>query len=85
VDTSYPFKATLALTTTQPITYTWQATQHGSQPPHTSGLTDTFEYSWQEAGQKAVTVTASSLASTYTDVHTITFRLGHYLPLIFRQ
>ncbi|MGD8794660.1 MAG: PKD domain-containing protein, partial [Anaerolineae bacterium] len=62
VGQSYLFEAEATpATASQPITYTWQATDH---PPlvHSGGLTDSAVLSWTTSGPKSVVVTATNRA-----------------------
>ena len=69
----YPFMATVdPMTTTVPITYTWQST---GQVPfiHTGdNLTDTVTFTWTIPGPKVITVTANNQWGTATSTHLIT-------------
>jgi PKD repeat protein len=78
VQTDYVFDATTRpLTTTLPLTYTWQATdQVGSS--HTALLTDSQAFSWQSPGIKTITVTAQNPLGLVTATHRIAI---HYVPL----
>ncbi len=60
VGNSYLFTATVGpLTTTLPLSYTWQTTAH-SPITHTDGLTDTATYMWSVTGVQTMTVSASN-------------------------
>jgi uncharacterized repeat protein (TIGR01451 family) len=72
LSSTYIFTATVGpVTTTLPLTYTWQA---GGQTPaaHTGGLTDTVARSWEALGTWAITVTAENPVGSVTDTHAIT-------------
>jgi hypothetical protein len=72
VDMDYDFTATVVPTqTTQPITYTWQATDQTALL-QTAALTDTITYNWDTSGTKLITVTAANSYNMVTAVHTIT-------------
>jgi hypothetical protein len=72
VDMDYDFTATVVPTqTTQPITYTWQATDQTGLL-QTAALTDTITYNWDTSGTKLITVTAANSYNMVTAVHTIT-------------
>jgi hypothetical protein len=58
------------VSTTQPITYTWQATGQ-TAVVQTGGLTDTASFNWVNPGTKTITVTAANGVSVVTDVITI--------------
>jgi CSLREA domain-containing protein len=72
------------ISATLPINYMWQAT--GQAPvTHTSGLTDTFQTSWDEPGTQVITVTAENLYSivAVTQTIAITETLNFmYLPVV---
>lgn len=76
------------LTTTLPLTYTWQAT--GQAPiTHTAGLEDTVGYIWETAGDQVITVTASNTAGSVVDTHLINLvfiprEFNNYLPCALR-
>jgi len=73
VQTSYTFTATVVpITTTQPITYVWQASGH---PPvtHTSRweASDVLSITWNVTGTQVLTVTAANSVGSATGTHTI--------------
>ncbi|HSD85194.1 MAG TPA: plastocyanin/azurin family copper-binding protein, partial [Anaerolineae bacterium] len=75
VDAAHTFTATVSpITTTQPITYFWQAT--GQTPvTHTSqGLSDTLAFTWSAAavGPQLITVTAENSAGSISATSAIT-------------
>lgn len=87
VDTSYTFTATVKpITTTQPITYVWQATGR-SPATHTCGLSDTAMFTWSMTGTQAITTTAMNANGTATGTHTITIlhACRIYLPAVLRN
>jgi hypothetical protein len=68
---SIPFTATVSpIDSTTPITYTWEAT---GLPPltHTGEIVDRVDFSWEETGTKAITVTASNDGGTVVDTYSI--------------
>jgi hypothetical protein len=71
VDESIPFTATVSpMDATTPITYTWEAT--GLPPVQHRLVNDTVDYAnftWDEIGTKAITVTASNPGGTVLDTH----------------
>jgi hypothetical protein len=72
INTNYTFTATVHPTASLPITYTWQATGKGSQPPLSQPrLTDTISYTWSGVGTKFVTVTATCLSGTVTSTYSL--------------
>ncbi len=90
INTTYSFTAVTSPTiTTQPITYSWQAT---NQTPitQTGGLTDTISFSWPMTGTQIVTVTAVNSLGSVTTSHHITIttipttepKWQQYLPFI---
>jgi hypothetical protein len=64
--------AVAPLTTTVPLTYTWQVTGETTLQ-HTAGLTDTATFTWTSPGLKLVAVTASdgTVTGTVTGTHTV--------------
>ena len=86
--TAYTFTATVEpLSTTLPITYTWQA--DGQSPiTRTAGLSDTVTFLWDAPGTYTITVQAANAAGTVSDTLTITIAAPtyrNYLPLIQRK
>ncbi len=83
VNTSYAFTAaTQPGTVTQPLTYTWEATD---QAPMTrpAGVSDTVSFTWTTPGPKTITTTVSNSAGTFTATHTITIQQHRLtLPLV---
>ena len=72
------------ITTTLPVTYTWQATDQIPQT-FTGGITSTIIYTWATPGSKVITLTANNDAATINDVHTILIQNAIrkiYLPTI---
>lgn len=86
----FTFTATISpLTTTQPITYVWQA-QDGSEqsPVKLNSLTHTTVLTWpiRSTGVKTVTVTALNIAGIVSQTYTIELPSGGiFLPIILRQ
>ena len=72
INMAYTFTATVSpLTTTQPITFMWQAT--GQSPiTHTSGLSDSMAFTWSGIGPQLITVTAMNAGGAVTNTHVIT-------------
>ncbi|MBK8902650.1 MAG: PKD domain-containing protein [Anaerolineaceae bacterium] len=88
-NTSYDFTAAVnPLTTTTPVTYTWEITGYDTIT-NTGGLTNTISLSWASAGSKSVVVTAvNSTGFTVTQNHTIDIALPEYkvyLPLVIKN
>jgi len=87
----YTFTATVRpLTTTQPITYVWEATdQVSTTHSAVDGLADTTFFTWQTPGPKTVTVTVGNGAGLLSATHAITITTEAdfqvYLPLILRK
>jgi PKD repeat protein len=72
VGQAYTFTAsTEPVSTTLPITYTWQADDH-LPIIHTGGLTDTVSFTWDIPGTQIITVTTSNLSGSVIDTHVIT-------------
>ncbi len=81
--TSYPFTATVApITTTLPITYTWQATDH-PDIHHVDGITNTLAITWTLPGTKIITVTATNLFGSVSTTHTIEITKSAIWNLLF--
>jgi hypothetical protein len=72
VDTGYSFITTAGpVTTTQPLSYIWQATNQEAVT-HTGYLSDTAFFTWTQPGPQVITVTASNAADAVTKTHLIT-------------
>jgi hypothetical protein len=89
--TIYAFTATVSPgTTTQPITYVWEATDQ-TPVTHTGGdLDDTINFTWNVTGTKTITVTATNITNIgVTHVHDITIDDAQgssvYLPIIIKN
>jgi hypothetical protein len=68
---TYPFTATVSpITTTLPITYVWQVSDHPTVTS-THGLSDTQDIAWNTPGTKQVLVTAFNAAGVISATHTI--------------
>jgi hypothetical protein len=71
VDTGYSFITTAGpVTTTQPLSYIWQATNQEAVT-HTGYLSDTAFFTWTQPGPQVITVTASNAADAVTKTHRI--------------
>jgi subtilisin family serine protease len=80
----YAFTAsTSPLTATQPLSYTWQASEQAIIS-RTAGLSDTLALAWPTPGTKTITVTVQSAGGIVTDTHTIAIAIDRrvYLPLV---
>ncbi|MGD2205983.1 MAG: hypothetical protein PVH17_04310, partial [Anaerolineae bacterium] len=76
VDVVHTFTATVApLTTTLPITYTWQAAGQASVV-HSGGLADVVTFTWTLTRAQAITVTAANAAGSVSGTHRITVEAG---------
>jgi M6 family metalloprotease-like protein len=60
---------------TQPITYTWIASGQTSIS-HTTGLSDTVSYVWDDPGTKVITVTAMNIFGSTTDTLSLPVRMA---------
>jgi uncharacterized repeat protein (TIGR01451 family) len=80
----YDFTAQVTpVTTTQPITYTWQATGQSAVIHTGGGASDMVNFSWPVAGTKTVTVTANNGFGSVMNTAQITIkRYTLYLPLV---
>jgi hypothetical protein len=92
VQVEYPFSVTVSpITTTQPLTYSWRASDHGPII-RTGGLTDTASYTWTTPGAQLITVTAFNNAGAVTDTFLFTTNVSPtnfnerslYLPFILK-
>jgi hypothetical protein len=72
------------VSTTQPITYTWQATGQAAVV-HTGGLTDTVSFNWVDAGPKIIMVTAENSVSMVTATHLITITVLPPAPVALTE
>ncbi len=74
--TTYPFTATVtlidstALTTTEPIVYTWDNSNEQITHQH-NAVSDTISLTWESLGRKTITTTATLAQQTVTDTHTV--------------
>ncbi len=72
VNVSQTFTATVSpITSTQPITYVWQATDHSILPAHIGGLQDGVDLTWETSGVKAITVTVRNVGGVVSGTHVI--------------
>ncbi len=89
VDTDHLFTAVVQpISTTLPLTMTWEATEQDAIISQTLQLTDTAAFSWSTAGPKTITVTADNGLGTTTDTFQIAVgsdKAVVYLPSILRQ
>ncbi len=95
VDVGYTFTATVSpVSTTLPLTYTWQATGQAEQIHTGRGLSDAAGFTWPagEEGVKAVTVTVANATGTVGGSRTILIlaepiQFDHwaYLPVVWRN
>ncbi len=71
VNAGYAFIASVGpVTTTQPISYTWQATGQDNVT-HTGYLNDTAFFTWTQPGPQAITITAKNAANSVSNTHII--------------
>jgi hypothetical protein len=71
VGVTYPFTATiLPITTTLPLTYVWQISNHATLT-FTHGLSATQDLTWGAPGTKQILVTAINAAGAASVTHTI--------------
>ncbi len=72
ISSDYTFTADVSpIMSTQPITYTWQATGQ-DDVAHTGYLSDAASFTWIQPGVQTITVTASNAADAVTNTHVIT-------------
>jgi subtilisin family serine protease len=81
----YSFFATVSpITTTQPITYIWQAT--GQMPiTNTSGISNTASFVWHSPGLQVITIAAQNREAEVTNSYSILVSTRIYLPTILRR
>jgi hypothetical protein len=73
VEADYVFTAIVGpVTTTRPLTYTWQTTGISSEVHTDRGLSDVISFTWNTTGTKAITVFATNGGGTVTNTHAIT-------------
>ena len=86
--TAYTFTATVTSTLGAafiPLTFIWEASGQNNPVTHTfGGMTDTVTFNWTEVGNWAITVTATNLAGSVSDVHSIVLGTRIYLPVVLR-
>jgi hypothetical protein len=79
--------STSPITSTLPLTYTWQATNF-SPITFTGGITNTMNYAWEIPGTKVITATVENGAGAVTNTHLITILpfIEHsiFLPTVMR-
>jgi hypothetical protein len=78
IDLTYDFTANVApITSTQPITFEWWATDLGSSMNMVNSVSDVASYMWTTPGVKTVMVTATNESGTSVMAsHVITIDLG---------
>lgn len=81
-DTTTVFTATVSpITTTQPITYLWEAAEQSSIT-HTNNLNDPVSFIWAATGTKWITVTVTNVSGgVVSNTHAITINAPTYPPL----
>ena len=79
--------ATSPLTTTLPLTFTWEASGHAPAMHLREQLTDTFTVVWTLGGAQAITVTAANGAGGVTGTRAVLIDPTDtlYLPLVLRR
>ncbi len=71
------------LTTTLPLTYTWEGTNQASVIHAQSlTLTDQVTFTWPAAGTQAVTLTVANTVTSVTVAQVITLTAQVYLPMV---
>ena len=76
LNASYTFNATVSpITTTQPITYVWQATDKAPLTHAGGGVNDTVNFNWNTPGTKTITVIATNAGGTATGTHLVTVKV----------
>ena len=88
IGVSQTFTATVSpISATLPIYYEWQITDNTVISKET-GLVDAVSWSWDRAGTKVFTVTASNIASSATATHSIEITDPNkyiYIPIVRRE
>jgi uncharacterized repeat protein (TIGR01451 family) len=59
------------ITATAPFTYVWEATDQLSVTHASKGSHDVTTFRWETPGDKTITATATNVAGTITDTHTV--------------
>jgi len=86
IHTAHTFTATVSpLTTTQPITYLWQASGQPAVTHAGSDWHDSVTFTWTTPGPKAITITVSNVAGVVTGTRDIGISHLVYLPVVLRQ
>jgi len=86
-NTNYPFTATVNLTASTPVTYSWQVS---GQPPLLAigGTSNTIDVNWSQPGSQTITVTATNIAgAVMTDTVSVTVTpktFWIFLPAVFK-
>lgn len=90
---SYTFTATVSPNnSTEPVTYTWEATDQTMIVSQAFALSNTVNFSWSVTGTKTITVTAQNGGTSVSDTHTININditngggNNVYLPIILKN
>jgi hypothetical protein len=81
VDTEYEFTANVSpISTTPPITYTWEAMDQNDVVTSTTAVSHTVTFSWTTTGARVITVTADNVYGQ--DVATHTIDIGEVAPCV---
>ncbi len=89
IDTTYAFTATVSpISTTLPLTYTWNATGQTAVTHTLSSLTDVISFTWPVTGTQTISVNVSNavggpVSTTHTFAVTEPWIL--YCPLVFKE
>ncbi|MBN1876434.1 MAG: PKD domain-containing protein [Anaerolineae bacterium] len=79
---THTFTATATpVSTTLPITYTWEATDQMPVSVATGKTMDTIDLTWTLTGTKTITVTATNLWGSVSDAHTIEIEESPCFPV----
>ena len=84
----YSFTANVRpVTTTTPITFTWQASGQDGVVTSTEALSHSVTYTWHTSGTKTITVTArNNTGSAVSFAHTLDIVLFYvYLPWVLKS
>lgn len=77
INSDHTFVATIApVTTTQPITYIWEASNQSPITHTGKGITDSVIFNWSGTGTQIVTVTVNNGLGSQSDTHAFTATAG---------
>lgn len=71
INTAYQFQASINLTATAPLSFSWQASNGSAVVRQVNSQTDTLSLQWASTGPQRVTVVAANAAGVVTATHDI--------------